>query len=105
MTKNPAWLKGKKVAIVTDWLTTYGGAEKVTKTVSDMFPDAPIFTSQYSEREIDWFRGRDVRTGWLNIFPAKLRKILGVFRLWYFSRLDLSEFDVIISIEIGRAHV
>lgn len=103
MAKNPAWLKGKKVAIVTDWLTTYGGAEKVTKTVSDMFPDAPIFTSQYSEREIDWFRGRDVRTGWLNIFPAKLRKILGVFRLWYFSRLDLSEFDVIISIAIGES--
>ena len=68
-----------------------------------MFPDAPIFTSQYSEREIDWFRGRDVRTGWLNIFPAKLRKILGVFRLWYFSRLDLSEFDVIISIAIGES--
>lgn len=103
MAKNPAWLKGKKVAIVTDWLTTYGGAEKVTKTVSDMFPDAPVFTSQYSEREIDWFRGRDVRTGWLNIFPAKLRKILGVFRLWYFSRLDLSEFDVIISIAIGES--
>lgn len=103
MAKNPAWLKGKKVAIVTDWLTTYGGAEKVTKTVSDMFPDAPIFTSQYSEQEIDWFRGRDVRTGWLNIFPAKLRKILGVFRLWYFSRLDLSEFDVIISIAIGES--
>ena len=48
--KNPQWLKGKKVAIVTDWLTTYGGAEKVVLTVSEIFPEASIFTSQYSEK-------------------------------------------------------
>lgn len=96
--KNPAWLKGKKVAIVTDWLTTYGGAEKVVKAVSDMFPEAPIFTSQYSEREVDWFRGKDVKTGWLNLFPAKLRKILSVLRILYFSRLKLDDFNVVISI-------
>ena len=42
--KNPAWLKGKKVAIVTDWLTTYGGAEKVVKTLHEIFPEAPILT-------------------------------------------------------------
>ena len=82
----PDYLKDKKVAIVADWLTTYGGAEKVVKTVSDILPDAPIYTSQYSEKQIDWFRGRDVRTGWVNIFPAGLRKILSVPRAIYFSR-------------------
>lgn len=101
--QSPAWLKGKKIAIVTDWLTTYGGAEKVTKTIADMFPDAPIFTSQYSEKHIDWFAGRDVRTGWLQLFPARLRKILGPLRLWYFSRLKLCEFDIIISIAISES--
>ena len=50
MANNPTWLKGKKVAIATDWLTTYGGAEKVVKSVSEIFPEAPIFTSQYSEK-------------------------------------------------------
>ena len=40
--QNPKWLNGRKVAIVTDWLTTYGGAEKVVATVSEIFPEAPI---------------------------------------------------------------
>ena len=95
--KNPTWLKGKKVAIVTDWLTTYGGAEKVVKTLHEIFPEAPILTSQYSKKDIDWFDDCDVRTGWLNIFPAKLRKFLGPLRVVYFSNLKLGEFDVIIS--------
>ena len=95
--KNPTWLKGKKVAIVTDWLTTYGGAEKVVKTLHEIFPEAPILTSQYSKKDIDWFDDCDVRTGWLNIFPAKLRKFLGPLRVIYFSNLKLGEFDVIIS--------
>ena len=95
--KNPAWLKGKKVAIVTDWLTTYGGAEKVVKTLHEIFPEAPILTSQYSKKDIDWFDDCDVRTGWLNVFPAKLRKFLGPLRVIYFSNLKLGEFDVIIS--------
>ena len=98
--QNPKWLNGKKVAIVTDWLTTYGGAEKVVATVSEIFPEAPIFTSQYSEKEVDWFSKNDVRVGWLNIFPAKLRKILPVGRILYFRNLGkkLKDFDVIVSI-------
>ena len=100
MNKNPKWLNGKKVAIVTDWLTTYGGAEKVVLTVSEIFPEAPIFTSQYSEKEVDWFSNKQVKTGWLNIFPAKMRKILPVGRVLYFRNLgkNLKDFDVIISI-------
>lgn len=103
--QNPKWLKGKKVAIVTDWLTTYGGAEKVVLTVSEIFPEAPIFTSQYSEKEVDWFSKNDVLTGWLNIFPAKLRKILPVGRILYFRNLGkkLQDFDVIISISCAES--
>lgn len=100
MNENPKWLNGKKVAIVTDWLTTYGGAEKVVLTVSEIFPEAPIFTSQYSEKEVDWFSNKQVKTGWLNIFPAKMRKILPVGRVLYFRNLgkNLKDFNVIISI-------
>lgn len=100
MNENPKWLKGKKVAIVTDWLTTYGGAEKVVLTVSEIFPEAPVFTSQYSEKEVDWFSDKQIETGWLNIFPAKMRKILPVGRVLYFRNLGkkLKNFDVVISI-------
>lgn len=98
MTRNPAWLKDKKVAIVADWLTTYGGAEKVVKAVHEIFPEAPIYASQYSKKQINWFEDCDVRTGWVNIFPASLRKILSIPRAIYFSRLNLSDYDIIISI-------
>ena len=91
-------LDNKKIAIVADWLTTYGGAEKVVLTVHEMFPDAPIYTSQYSRKNLNWFDDCDVRTGWVNIFPSFLRKILSIPRAIYFSRLNLKEYDVIISI-------
>lgn len=94
-----------KVAIVTDWLTTYGGMEKVVKSIADVFPEAPIFTSQYSERQVAWFHDRDVRTGWVNYLPAGFRKVLMVPRLCYFGRLhhQLKEFDIIISVASGEA--
>jgi hypothetical protein len=62
-----------KVAIVCDWLTNVGGAEKVLLAVHQMYPKAPIYTSKYDPRGIDWFKDADVRTGWLQIFPTKLR--------------------------------
>ena len=92
-----------KVALVMDWLTTVGGAERVLKSVHELYPDAPIYTSQYRKKGIDWFKDADVRTGWLNIFPAKMRRLLGPLRQIYFSHLDLSEYDIIISVTGAEA--
>ena len=36
--------KNFKIAIVTDWLTNLGGAENVVAALSDLYPDAPVFT-------------------------------------------------------------
>lgn len=92
-----------KVALVCDWLTTPGGAEKVLLELHHMYPDAPIYTSQYRPKGIDWFRDADVRTGWLNFFPAVLRKYIGLFRQIYFSHLDLSSYDLVISVTGAEA--
>lgn len=92
-----------KVAIVCDWLTNVGGAEKVLLRFHQLYPDAPIYTSKYSRAGIDWFKDADVRTGWMQIFPAGLRRILGPLRQWYFSHLDLSEYDLIISVTGAEA--
>jgi len=91
-----------KVAIVCDWLTGTGGAERVVLELHRMFPEAPIFTSQYNpDPKIwygdKWFKDAEIRTGWLQKLPKKLKKFLPVFRAWYFSRLDLSEYDLVIS--------
>ena len=87
-----------KVALVCDWLTNVGGAEKVLLAMHKLYPKAPIYTSKYNKKGIDWFKKADVRTGWLQIFPTSWRRILGPLRQVWFSHLDLSEYDVVISV-------
>jgi glycosyltransferase involved in cell wall biosynthesis len=83
-----------KVAIVHDWLVG-GGAEKVVLELHKMFPDAPVYTS-YSTDE--WRKRLDgkVVTGWLQHF-GKLRKFMVVGRIWWFGRLKLDDYDLVIT--------
>jgi len=86
-----------KVALVCDWLDGIGGAEQVLRELHGLYPEAPIYTSIYRPKKIDWFRDADVRTGWLNSVPVGLRKFIPFLRCRYFDRLDLTEYDLIIS--------
>lgn len=93
-----------KTALVVDWLTEgFGGAERVIKAVHDMYPDAPIYASQYRKARTEWLVDADVRTGWLNVLPLWTRKLTPFLRQRYFSHLDLSDYDVIISITGAEA--
>jgi glycosyltransferase involved in cell wall biosynthesis len=86
-----------KVAIVCDWLTGIGGAEQVVLELHRIFPEAPIYTSQYDPSKISWFNSADVRTTWVNKLPKSLKKFLPVLRALSFARLDLSDYDLILS--------
>ncbi|MBR2855395.1 glycosyltransferase [Candidatus Saccharibacteria bacterium] len=92
-----------KVAIVCDWLTNVGGAEKVLLAIHKLYPEAPIYTSQYDPKGIDWFLDADVRTGSLQKYPARLRRLLGAKRQKWFEELDLSGYDLIISVTGAEA--
>lgn len=93
-----------KTALVVDWLTEgFGGGERVIKAVHDMFPGAPIYTSQYRSEKTGWLGEADVRTGWLNRIPVSLRRFTPFLRQRYFSHLDLSEYDLVISITGAEA--
>jgi hypothetical protein len=41
--------KTVKVALVHDYLNEFGGAERVLMTLSEMYPDAPIYTAFYTK--------------------------------------------------------
>ena len=71
---------GSKVALVCDWLTVIGGAEQVLREIHQLFPKAPIYTSQYRPKNIDWFKNSTVITGWLNFLPAFTRRFNDPFR-------------------------
>lgn len=93
-------LKNKRVAIVADWLTNQGGAEQVVAAMAATFPAAPIYTSVYTPGAIPALDDREVRTTWLQKLPEKLRRKHQFLLPWLpgaFARLDLSEFDIIIS--------
>ncbi|HEX8762449.1 MAG TPA: glycosyltransferase [Candidatus Saccharimonadales bacterium] len=93
MAENPNSIK---IAIVHDWLIG-GGAERVVAQLHRMFPDAPIYTSYCTN---EWRQRLDnkVVTGFLQHWPfSRLRKFIGVLRMWWFSHLDLSEYDLVIS--------
>jgi len=87
-----------KVALVTDWITIMGGGEKVVEQFHHLYPEAPIYTSYCTD---SWRKTLDnkVVTGYLQHWPfSKLRRFLPVLRQWWFARLDLSDFDIVISI-------
>lgn len=88
-----------RVAIVCDWITGIGGAERLILTLHESFPSAPIYTSTYEPGTSTAFEGLDIRTGWMQKLPKFLRKhqLLTLPRQWYFSRLNLREYDVVIS--------
>ena len=41
-----------KVALVHDWLTNMGGAEKVVEYFMDIFPNAPIYTTMCDKNNL-----------------------------------------------------
>lgn len=89
-------MKDPKIAIVHDWLVG-GGAERVVLELHRIFPEAPIYTSYCTD---EWREKLDnkVRTGFLQNWPfSKLRKFLPVLRIWWFTHLDFSGYDLVIS--------
>ncbi|EKD48190.1 MAG: hypothetical protein ACD_65C00076G0001 [uncultured bacterium] len=88
-----------KIALVADWLTDQGGAEKVVLALHKIFPSAPIYTSIYNEKSLPQFKDADVRTSFIQNWPFAKKKHQ-LFLKWMpmaFEQFDLSEFDIVIS--------
>lgn len=84
-----------------------GGAELVVLELHKLFPKAPIYTSVYNPEAVPAFKNADIRTTYLQ---TKLPKFLRykhilwpVLRAEAFRKLDLSEFDIIISSSSAEA--
>ena len=90
---------GKKVAIVCDWLTNYAGAERVIAAISEVFPDAPIYTSVYNEEKMREFKGKDIRQSFIGKLPfASTKHQMYITVMPYaFEGMDLDEYDLVIS--------
>jgi glycosyltransferase involved in cell wall biosynthesis len=95
-----------RTAIVHDYLTQCGGAERVVLRLAALLPDAPIYTSIYDPKgTYDEFRNLDVHTTSLqgHVPPRRFRLAAPLYPR-VFSHLDLSEFDRVVVSTSGFAH-
>lgn len=90
-----------KVALVHDYIKEYGGAERVLKVLTEMYPNAPIYTAfrvkgSTADKE---FKGKKIIESWL-------APILKIWRLYsplrflapvIWGSFDLSEYDLVIT--------
>ncbi len=86
-----------KVAIVHDFLQSMGGAERVTLALSEMFPDALIYTLTYNPALNPYFQGKKIVVSNLQRYSFLPAKFLLPFYALAVEQFDLSDFDVVIS--------
>lgn len=89
-----------KVALVHDYLSQDGGAERVLKSLMELYPEAPIFVLFYDREKIPaYFFERELRPTFLQYLPWGISRYRWYLPLMPFAteRHNLSDFDLIIS--------
>ncbi|MBU1180278.1 glycosyltransferase [Patescibacteria group bacterium] len=89
-----------KIALVHDYLSQQGGAEKVLKVFSEIWPEAPIFVLFYDEGKMgELFQNKKIVTSPLQKMPGIKNRYQ-----WYLPFMplatesyNLSDFDVVLS--------
>ncbi|MBI2626679.1 MAG: glycosyltransferase [Parcubacteria group bacterium] len=95
-----------RIAIVHDYLTQFGGAERVLMALSEIFPEAPIFTLLYNEHLTGHvFKDKQIHTSFLQKLPwsHKIFRFLPWLMPLAIEQFDLASFDVVISISTSYA--
>jgi len=89
-----------KIAIVHDYLNQFGGAERVISALSEVYPEAPIYTSIYDGKKMPAnFSQMDIRVSFMQKLPLVF-PFFKFYLLFYplaFERFDLSDYEVILS--------
>lgn len=88
-----------KIALVHDYLTQNGGAERVFELLCEHFPEADIYTSLYDAKNSIDLKNRTVNTTFLQKIPgaAKFFRLLAPLYFSAFRALDLQAYDLILS--------
>ena len=86
-----------RVAIVHDFLYTMRGAERVLDVLCELYPHADLYSLIYRKGTLNpRIENRRVVASFLNFFPGNHRWWLA-FYPWAISRIDLSEYDLVLS--------
>jgi glycosyltransferase involved in cell wall biosynthesis len=87
------------VAIVHDYLSQDGGAERVLQSFHEIWPNAPIFVLFHDKKKIESFQNADIRESFIKNLPFGRTKYQ-----WYLplmpvatERHNLNNYDVVLS--------
>ncbi len=91
-----------KIALVHDYIKEYGGAERVLEVLTEIFPDAPIYTSFYKvdSQAYKHFKNKKIIASWVQYLPffgSKLYSPLRFLTPLIWGSFNLSEYDLVIS--------
>jgi len=94
--------KKLKIALVHDYLNEFGGAERVLSVLSEMYPDAPIYTAFYKKNSTahNHFQNRHIIPSWVHhipFFSSKLHSPLRFLTPLIWGSFDFSNYDIVIS--------
>lgn len=89
-----------KVALVHDFLTQWGGGERVMKVFSEIFPEAPIYLLAYDEKiKQEFMQSAKIIPSFVQRLPGMPKKFKYYLPLMpkAIESFDLSEYDLILS--------
>lgn len=98
-------MKELNVAVVVEDLVGFGGADRLLKSVLEIYPNATVYTSKINRKEYSWLKN-EVITTFLDIpiLRNTLFKFTQPFKPLAYEMLDLSGHDLVISISPFAAH-
>lgn len=89
-----------KIALVHDWLTEIGGAERVLEAIHRIFPEAPVYVFFHDKKFTNNFlpKTQIIPSKYQNLYRRFLgRKLIMPFLPLAAESLDLSGYDLVIS--------
>lgn len=90
-----------RTALVHEYLTRLGGAERVLKDLSDIYSEADIYTLLYNDKKVsNSFSRNKIKTSFVNSFPNWIKKKVKFLAPIFPSAIesfDLSKYELVIS--------
>lgn len=88
-----------KIALVHDYLVQNGGAERVLQCLTEIWPDAPIYTILYNNKKFPKFKNKDIRTSFLQKIPfaKKYHRLFPPLMMNAIEEFNLDYYDLVFS--------
>lgn len=91
-------MKKPKIALVTEFLVQYGGAQKTLEAIAELYPDAPIYTAKYNPKDLSSFlNARKIIYPKGKLINAAAKHIFVFLMAPIYESFDFRGYDIVIS--------